>query len=135
MSMSRQSSRRTPSQEAELISMVRWLARVCAPVLPRSTSVVTVGRAGAGRSDPVGAGQATRAHAADALLARFRLLEPRERELLFLWYGEDWPVTRIAAHLGISRVHCYRVRDRALHRLIEARQAEDGQAEEGPGAA
>ena len=131
MSMSRQSGARPPTHEAELISVVRWLVRVCAPVAAPSASLVTVGRAGAGRSDPVGTGQASRAQAADALLGRFHLLEPRERELLFLWYGEDWPVTRIAAHLGISRVHCYRMRDRALQRLIDARRAE----EEGSGAA
>jgi DNA-directed RNA polymerase specialized sigma24 family protein len=54
------------------------------------------------------------------LVHRFRALEPRERMLLFLWYVEGRPVTEVASRLGISRVHCYRLRAKALQTLAEA---------------
>lgn len=61
------------------------------------------------------------------LVKRLRLIDPRERLLLFLWYAAGWPVTSIAAHLGISRVHCYRLRNRAIRRMT----ADDAAGDEG----
>lgn len=53
------------------------------------------------------------------LAARLRRIGPRERLLLFLWYAEEQPVTAIAQRLGVSRVHCYRLRDRALREMTD----------------
>lgn len=46
-------------------------------------------------------------------------LDQRERELLLHWFVEDRPVAWIAKRLGISRVHCYRVRNRALRSMLD----------------
>lgn len=59
----------------------------------------------------------------DELTRRLRRLNERDRLLLFLWYVEEWPVSEIAERLQISRVHCYRVRDRALDRLTEPEES------------
>jgi DNA-directed RNA polymerase specialized sigma24 family protein len=48
------------------------------------------------------------------LRRRLARLDERERELLCLWYIASWPAVKIARRLGISRVHCYRLRKRAL---------------------
>jgi DNA-directed RNA polymerase specialized sigma24 family protein len=48
-----------------------------------------------------------------------KLLDPRSRRLLGMWLVEGRPVTAIAKALGISRVHCYRLRDRALRRMLD----------------
>ncbi|HEY8201643.1 MAG TPA: hypothetical protein VII47_09840, partial [Actinomycetota bacterium] len=44
---------------------------------------------------------------------------PRERLLLVLWYVSDMPPTVIARQLNVSRVHCYRLRDKALRALCD----------------
>lgn len=65
------------------------------------------------------------------LIRRLQLIEPRERLLLFLWYVAGWPVASIAERLGISRVHCYRLRASALRRMtadVRGDGAEDGDA-------
>jgi DNA-directed RNA polymerase specialized sigma24 family protein len=46
-------------------------------------------------------------------------LDARSRTLLHLWFVEDQPVTGIARQLGISRVHCYRLRDKALRAMLD----------------
>lgn len=53
------------------------------------------------------------------LIRNLRRLSERDRLLLFLWYVEEWPVVRVADHLGLSRVHCYRLRDKALDLLVD----------------
>jgi DNA-directed RNA polymerase specialized sigma24 family protein len=72
---------------------------------------------------PFGFGFVSRIEEHAELVQKLRRLTPRERLLLLLWYTEQWPVTKIAERLGISRVHCYRVRDRALRAMLD----EDGQ--------
>jgi Sigma-70, region 4 len=55
-----------------------------------------------------------------AELARmFRALDDRSRRLLVLWFIEDRPVSAIAERLGVSRVHCYRLRDKALRAMLD----------------
>ena len=81
--------------------------------------VYRVSSSGADRSrDPFHpwllAGLEERAELAD----RLHRIGPRERRLLFLWYVEGQPVTAIAKTLGISRVHCYRLRDRAFQAML-----------------
>jgi DNA-directed RNA polymerase specialized sigma24 family protein len=48
-----------------------------------------------------------------------RLLDQRSRRLLFLWFVEGRPVAETARLLGISRVHCYRLKDKALGHMLE----------------
>jgi DNA-directed RNA polymerase specialized sigma24 family protein len=87
---------------------------------PRSGSIVhRISSTGGDRSgDPFHpwllAGLEERAELAD----RLRRVGPRERRLLFLWYAEGQPVSAIAKTLGISRVHCYRLRDRAIQAML-----------------
>jgi DNA-directed RNA polymerase specialized sigma24 family protein len=50
-------------------------------------------------------------------------IQPRERKLLYLWYVADLPVTRVARMLGISRMHCYRLRKDALSAMCDEEQA------------
>ncbi|GFP25381.1 hypothetical protein HKBW3S43_01132 [Candidatus Hakubella thermalkaliphila] len=52
------------------------------------------------------------------LLRRLALLDERERNLLFMWYIETKPVVEIARKLHISRMHCYRLRLKALDNII-----------------
>ncbi len=51
------------------------------------------------------------------LTRRLKRLPDRERLLLFLWYIEGAPVTSISGTLGLSRAHCYRLRNQALRTL------------------
>lgn len=54
-----------------------------------------------------------------AELARLmREIEPRSRTLLLLWFVESRPVTAITRILGISRIHCYRLKSKALERML-----------------
>jgi DNA-directed RNA polymerase specialized sigma24 family protein len=46
-------------------------------------------------------------------------LDERARLLLLLWFVHERPVTAIAKRLRISRMHCYRLRDRALQQMLE----------------
>jgi DNA-directed RNA polymerase specialized sigma24 family protein len=50
------------------------------------------------------------------MLAR---LSRRERMLLVLWYFVDLPVTEVSRRVGISRRHCYRLRDQAVRSLSD----------------
>jgi hypothetical protein len=47
----------------------------------------------------------------------------RERRLLYLWYVADLPPSRVARSLGISRMHCYRLRKEALLALSDEEPA------------
>lgn len=51
-------------------------------------------------------------------------LEPRERLLLILWYVSDMQATVIARQLQVSRVHCYRLRDKALRALCDVHETD-----------
>jgi DNA-directed RNA polymerase specialized sigma24 family protein len=53
------------------------------------------------------------------LMRRLRLLDARSRTLLLLWFVEGHPVAHIAAWLGISRVHCYRLKKAALRAMLD----------------
>jgi DNA-directed RNA polymerase specialized sigma subunit len=50
---------------------------------------------------------------------RLRLLDERARTLLVLWFVEGHPVAHIARWLGISRVHCYRLKRVALRAMLD----------------
>ena len=93
---------------------------------PRTGSVIAPSRSGHDHTgDPFRAGflrgVEERAELARRMAAR---LKPRERLLLLLWYVSDMQVTAIARHLQVSRVHCYRLRDKALRSLCDVPPAE-----------
>jgi DNA-directed RNA polymerase specialized sigma24 family protein len=62
------------------------------------------------------------------MLAR---LSRRERLLLALWYFADLPVVEVSRWVGISRRHCYRLRDQAI-RSLSNEPAEDSPRDEPP---
>jgi hypothetical protein len=64
----------------------------------------------------------------DELLYRMRTrLDNRERMLLVLWYIADLKPGEVARKLGISRMHTYRLKKKALWALVD----DDARAEQG----
>jgi DNA-directed RNA polymerase specialized sigma24 family protein len=93
---------------------------------PRTGSVIGVSRGGRDWSgDPFRSGflgaVEERAELARRMMSR---LQPRERLLLVLWYVSDMQATVIARQLQVSRVHCYRLRDKALRALCDVPETE-----------
>ena len=92
---------------------------------PRTGSVIGVPR---NAWDPAGdpfragflGGVEERAELVRRMMSR---LQPRERLLLVLWYVSDQQATVIARQLQVSRVHCYRLRDKALRALCDTPDA------------
>ena len=99
--------------------LVRALARYGDEAGPRTGSVMFVGGAPPRSRDPFHPGVIAGLEERAELARRLRRLSDRDRLLVFLWYVEGWPAPQIAEHLGISRVHCYRVRDRALGAMLD----------------
>jgi DNA-directed RNA polymerase specialized sigma24 family protein len=100
--------------------MVSALQRVAASYGPRTGSVLSRGAAHDPDADPFARGFIVGLDERTEIGRLMRLLEPRSRQLLLMWFVECRPVTAIADALGISRVHCYRLRDRALRRMLDA---------------
>jgi DNA-directed RNA polymerase specialized sigma24 family protein len=103
--------------------LVRALVRYGDEAGPRTGSVMFVGGAPPRSRDPFHPGVIAGLEERAELARRLRRISDRDRLLVFLWYVEGWPVPDIAAHLGISRVHCYRVRDRALGAMLDEPKA------------
>jgi DNA-directed RNA polymerase specialized sigma24 family protein len=99
--------------------LVRALARYGDEAGPRTGSVMFVGGAPPRSLDPFHPGVVAGLEERAELARRLRRLSDRDRLLVFLWYVEGWRVPEIADHLGISRVHCYRVRDQALGAMLD----------------
>ncbi len=106
--------------------LVRALVRYGDEAGPRTGSVMFVGGAPPRSRDPFHPGVIAGLEERAELARRLRRISDRDRLLVFLWYVEGWPVPDIAAHLGISRVHCYRVRDRALGAMLDEPKAKRG---------
>ncbi len=83
----------------------------------------------ASRLDTLGEEDArlSRIDAQATIFAAARFLNPREREILFLRFGEDLTQTEIAARVGISQMQVSRLLRRAVQRLNEL-TAERGEA-------
>lgn len=98
--------------------VVLALRRLFDRAAPRTGSLMFVG-GGASHAarDPFGPGFIEHIDERAELVRRLRRLSPRDRLLLLLWYVERWPVNEIAEHLCVSRVHCYRIRNRAIAEL------------------
>ena len=99
------------------------LARIGDGYGPKSRSVLARDRAWDPDAEPFGRGFLTGLEERTEIRRLLGALDVRDRRLLILWYVEGRPVTAIARALGISRVHCYRLRDRALHRMVDASAA------------
>lgn len=97
--------------------VIRTLTRFRDVLAPHSGSILFVGASRGSDRDPFHPAFLTAIEARSELVRRLRRLDPRARLLLFLWYVEGRSPTDIARHLGISRVHCYRLRNRALVEL------------------
>lgn len=100
----------------ERARIVRALTRYGDELSPRTGSVLYV-VGSRSRAEAFHPGVVSGLEERDDLRKVLQSLPERERELLFRWYVLGWPASRIAAALGISRVHCYRLRDRALRTI------------------
>jgi hypothetical protein len=87
---------------------------------PRTGSILHVASTGERRREAFHPGLVAGLEERAALARALKQIAPRERLLLFMWYVEERPVTEIAAQLGISRVHCYRLRNGALARMTRS---------------
>jgi hypothetical protein len=110
--------------------VVRALTRYRDIFDPRSGSVIVAGRSQGCRSerDPFRGGFIGGIEERGELVRRLSLLDPRSRRVLCLWYIAALPVTHIARRVGLSRMHCYRLRNRALRRMIEDPSADPAEA-------
>jgi DNA-directed RNA polymerase specialized sigma24 family protein len=72
--------------------------------------------------DPFRRGFLTALEVRTELMTLMRGLDERSQRLLLLWFVHGRPVGDIAAELGISRVHCYRLRNRALDDMLGVEQ-------------
>jgi Homeodomain-like domain-containing protein len=112
--------------------LVRALARYGDEAGPRTGSVMFVGGAPSRSRDPFHPGVVAGLEERAELARRLRRLDSRDRLLVFLWYVQGWSVPNIAARLGISRVHCYRVRDRALRAMLDEAESKSAHAASSP---
>ena len=115
----RQQAHDSPALFRGRSEVVRALSRMYDRVETKSGSIVFVGRSTKRGGSPPGYGLLNDVEERARLVRGLQVLPERDRLLLFLWYVEEWPVVRIAEYLKLSRVHCYRLRDRALDRLTE----------------
>jgi DNA-directed RNA polymerase specialized sigma24 family protein len=99
-------------------ALVRALSSYGDELRARTGSVIVIGPRFPSR-DAFHPGVIAELEQREELVRRFRALPVRDRELLFLWYVLGRRVPDIAKTIGVSRVHCYRLHERALKRLLE----------------
>jgi hypothetical protein len=97
--------------------VIRALTRFGDVFDPRTGSILFLGGTRGFRTEPFHPGFLAGVEERAELARRLHRLGQRERLLLFLWYVEGDSASEIAERLGISRVHCYRLRNRALTAL------------------
>lgn len=86
---------------------------------PKSSSVLLVSNESPDiDADPFRRGFLASLEERTELLKRLAALDERERAVVMLWYVADLPVREICAKLAVSRSHCYRLRDKALQRMV-----------------
>jgi DNA-directed RNA polymerase specialized sigma24 family protein len=92
---------------------------------PKTTSLMLPGRGQFNvSSEPFKAGFLDGVEERAILSRLLRLLDERSVKLMLHWYVEQRPVTDIARRLHVSRVHCYRMRNKALSRMVAALREE-----------
>lgn len=98
---------------------------------PQSSSVFQIARSRSANSEPFRYGFISGFDMRAEITRLLRYLDARSRTLLILWYHQGRPVTKIARLLNISRIHCYRLRDQALEKMLDEskRQGEDDKAQ------
>ena len=99
--------------------VVRALERVRDSYVPRSTSFMSAARGSDPYADPFRPGFISTFEERHEVLRRLRDLDQRAQHLLLLWYVAGKPVTDIARALRVSRVHCYRIRARAIAAMLD----------------
>jgi DNA-directed RNA polymerase specialized sigma subunit len=55
---------------------------------------------------------------------RMTELTPKERDVLFFWYVSQLPAHEIARLVKISRRQCFRIRSKAVRRIVEQGRSE-----------
>lgn len=88
---------------------------------PLTSSVLQVGgaRRSSGFDDGIRDGLLDTIGERSELCRRVRLLDERDRRILFLWYVKELPAHEVAKEVGISRRHCFRRRSAALRALVD----------------
>lgn len=105
--------------------VIRALQRYADVFDPRSGSIIAVGSAQTpGYGDPFRGGLVSRFEERWELVRRIQRLDERKRRVLSLWYISSLPVVQIARTLHLSRMHCYRLRNQALHELANPPERE-----------
>jgi DNA-directed RNA polymerase specialized sigma24 family protein len=89
---------------------------------PKTTSILFIrGCDGRAEAEPFHGGFLSRFEERAEVIRLLGEIDQRSRRLLVMWFVEGIPVARIARCLRISRVHCYRLKDQALRRMLHDR--------------
>lgn len=111
--------------------IIDGLARARAFFDPKTTSLMLPGRGEFNvSSEPFRAGFLDGIEERATLARLLRILDERSQKLMLLWYVQAQPVTDIARRLSVSRVHCYRMKNKALSRMVGILRAERDAANE-----
>lgn len=88
---------------------------------PATGSILQVGgaRRSSGFGDGIRDGLFDTIGERSELSRRVRLLNERDRRILFLWYVKELPAHEVAREVGISRRQCFRRRSAALRALVD----------------
>jgi DNA-directed RNA polymerase specialized sigma24 family protein len=100
--------------------LIDTLARIEDVPVPGSISLVSIGQPRREPSEPFRPGFLASFERRNEILELLRGLDERSQRLLLLWFALDRPPAEVASTLGISRVHCYRLRNKALDEMLEA---------------
>ena len=88
---------------------------------PATTSVLQVGLARRSRDLPDGIRDGLLESLGDRaeLCRRMQRVGPVDRTILFLWYVRQLPVNEISHAAGLSRRQCFRLRARAVQKIVD----------------
>lgn len=106
---------------ASVADVIRALVTITDWWQPNSSSLLQVGgaRRSSGYGDGIRDGLFDTIGERSELARRVRLLEERDRRILFLWYVKELAAHEVAREVGISRRQCFRRRSAALRALVD----------------